>query len=255
MSAIKQYFNRAREVEQQYKVWEANMIAKLEVKKEEEILKENKFCEEEFSKCDSLLQRDWSIDEIDINDLIQELQDDAFYKIVDNAHMYSKRIQDILYRYQEKPYLNKLSIKVKELDDDGFDDLKEQQEVEQQKQFDNAWEEFKTEQGLTRPEGEHDNEYNELYDKLNKLKTKLEEVKSKPIPSPKTNSYVPPHLRGKVQEAPKPNPEIEKIEKEIQEVENEIKKIKNKIEEEEKVWQNDRKKYHFNEIWNKMYKV
>jgi hypothetical protein len=248
MSAIKKFFNHAREVEQRQIEWENKRIAKLEKIKEEE--EKPKTYEEEFIECDNLLRRDWFLDEQSILELIQELPDSAFYKIIDNAHIYSKTIQEILYRFKVPSYIDKLKLQVREIDDDEMYELDMQREAKQKEQFDNVWKIFKAEMGLTRPEGDVDTKYNELFEKVKEVTKKLEEEKVKPTPK---KAYVAPHLRGK--ETQVVNVEIEKIQNELRNLENEIKKVKIEIDNEEQKWEDERKQYHYTEIWNKMCQV
>ncbi len=245
MSAIKQFFNNVREVEKRRTEWENKMIAELEKIEEEQEIPET--YEDEFIECDNLLRRDWFLDDNSILELIQELPDSAFYKIVDNAHTYSKTIQDILYRFKVPSYLEKLKLNIREIDDDEMDDINIQQEAKTKEQFDKAWQTFKAEVGITRPEGDVDNKYNELFEKVKQLNKKLEEEKNK---SASKKAYVPPHLRGK--EIQTVSVEVEKIQNELRNLENEIKNVKTEIDNEEQKWENERKQYHFTEIWNKM---
>lgn len=249
-AAIKNFFNHNREVAQRRKEWESKMIAQLETV--EEIEEPIDTCEEEFSECDNLLRRDWFIDDVDILDLIQELPDTAFYRIVDNAHNYSPHIQDILYRFKVPSQINEINLKVREIDEDEMEDLYTEEQTKTDERFEKAWQTFKVEMGLIRPEGNVDNKYNDLFDKLNVVKRKIEEEKNK---SNAKKTYVPPHLRGKQQATPVVNVEIEKLQTQLQDLENEIKKVKIELDQEETKWEDERKQYHFTEIWHKMCEV
>lgn len=250
MSAIKNFFNHAREIEQRRKEWESKY--NVEIEEFEPIPDVVYNCEKEVLECDTLLRRDWFIDDEDVLELIKDLSDPAFFKILERLDTYSSRIQTVLYDFRSKTYMDKFKLKIRNIDDDELYNRFIEREIQLNKKLDSLWEQYKLDHGLNRPDGELDDNYNELYNKLKEVKKKLEEEKNKPV-APVKQSYVPPSMRDKVQpKKPTISIEVEKLQNEVARIENEIRKVKNQIEEEEHKWNNDRKEYHHRELWQKM---
>lgn len=247
MSAIKNFFNHAREVEQRRKELENKFD--IEIEEFETIPDVITNCEKEVSECDFLLRRDWFVDDEDVIELINSLSDPAFFKIVERLDSYSSRIQSVLYYLQPKPYMDKFKLKIREITDDDLYNMYVENEKNTKEKLDLLWNKFKIEQGLSRPESELDDKHTELYEKLNETKKKLEDESKKSAP---VQSYVPPSMRNKVQPKPIITMEMEKLQNQVAKIENEINKLKIQIQEEEHKWENDRKEYHFTELWHKM---
>ena len=120
----------------------------------------------------------------------------------------------------------------RDMTDDDMFMMKQKQEEEIVRKVDEAWNEYKKKYGLTRPDGDVDTRYTELYEELQEKRKELETLKKN---TPK--KYVPPSARGK-EEA---NPEVSALEKKILKLENEIEDAKKDIELEEQIWENGRK--------------
>jgi len=145
---------------------------------------------------------------------------------MDNVHKYPVNVQEtLLYSFNPPTFSNK-SLKLKNLtDEDMFQIYKvEQQRLE--KLFNEEWNKHKKETGVTRPIGDVDERYTDLYDELQTAKRKLDEV---------SKVYVSPRLKKQG------NTEADKVQENIKRIENEIVQVKKEIEQEEKKWEDERK--------------
>jgi len=230
MTAIQKFFDNAREVARRQKEWEEKMIREME---NPQIIEEvtNNY-EEEFLEFDFLLRRNWFDEDYDIIDLVWEASEEVFERIMKNVDVYPERVRLVLlYTFNPPKLATKLKLKWRELSDlEMYRNQKEHQE-NLNKKVDEAWILYKKEFGLSRPDGEVDAKYTELYERLQEKKQELETKKNKP-----SKTYVPPSMRGKVA-----NPEVDIVEKEIRKLENEIDDVKKLIELEEQIWDNGKK--------------
>jgi len=230
MAALKQFFDHSREVAKRRKEWEDRMIREMENPK---IIPEvvNNY-EEEFLEFDSLLRRDWFISDDDIVELVWDASEEVFEKIMKNVNVYSERVRTVLlYTFDPPKFSTKLKLKCTDLSDLEMFKREKSWQEEIAKKVDEAWMVYKKEQGLSRPDGDVDSKYTDLYELLQKTKKELETKKNTV-----SKVYVPPSMRGKVA-----NPEVELLEQKIQKLENEIIQAKKEIELEEKIWENGKK--------------
>lgn len=228
MAAVKSYFDNARDVARRKAEWRQKRMEELmnpEVD-EEAILAE----EEEFQMFDSLLRRNWFVNDYDIIDLTWDASEEVFQRIMDNVHTYPEDVREVLCYTFKPPKFSKKTFR--ELSDEDMINMKKKQEEEIYKKVDEAWIQYKKEHGLSRPEGDVDTNYTDLYEELQATNKELETLKKT---TPK--KYVPPSARGK-EEA---TPEVTALEKKILKLENEIVEAKKDIELEEQIWENGRK--------------
>jgi hypothetical protein len=230
MTALQKFFDNAREVAKRRKEWEKKMIREMENPKIIEEVTNN--YEEEFLEFDFLLRRGWFDEEYDIINLVWEASDEAFERIMKNVNAYPERVRLVLlYTFNPPKVSTKLKLKWREVSDlEMYRKQKEHQEKLNEK-VEDAWKVYKKEFGLSRPDGDVDARYTELYEQLQEKKKDLEAKKNKP-----SKTYVPPSMRGKIT-----NPDVEIVEKEIRNLENEIDRVKKLIELEEQIWENGKK--------------
>lgn len=228
MAAVKIYFDNAREVAKHKAEMRQKRMERITNPKvdEQAIIAE----EEEFLMFDSLLRRNWFVNDHDIMDLVWEASEKAFLRIMDNVYTYPEDVRELLCSAFNPPKYAKKTFR--ELSDDDMVMMKKKQEEELARKVDEAWNEYKKNYGLTRPDGDVDTRYTDLYEELQETKKELENLKKN---TPK--KYVPPSARGK-EEA---TPEVSALEKKILKLENEIVDAKKDIELEEQIWENGRK--------------
>lgn len=192
--------------------------------------KQDKVDDEEFLHFDALLRRDWFVNDYDIIDLVWQASEEVFERIKKNIHTYSDRIQEVLMYTFDPP---KFSTKqCRDLSDDEMAKMANDMEQQTAKKVDEAWKIYKEKHGLSRPDGDLDERYTDLYDQLQEKKKELETFKKN---APK--KYVPPSMRGKEET----DPALEALEKKIFKLKNEIVEVKKDIELEEQIWENGRK--------------
>ena len=231
MTAIQQFFEHNREVAKRQAEREKKRLEELKNPKViEEIIVVN---EEEFQEFDALLRRNWFVDDEDIIGLIWEASEEVFLRIMEQVQTYPERVRDVLVNAFDPPKLaEKVSLKTRELSDEDMYRMLKNQEDATKKKVDEAWIEYKKKYGLSRPEGDVDARYTELYEKLQAKKKELESLQNKP-----SKTYVPPSMRGKAVA----NPEVTLLEKDILKLENEIVNAKKDIELYEQFWDNEKK--------------
>lgn len=242
MTALQQFFDHAREVAKRKKEREEKMKQEMENPK---LIQEvvNSY-EEEFLEFDFLLRRDWFNEDSDILDLVWEASEEAFEKIMKNVDSYSDRVRNVLvYTFNPPKLSTKLKTKCRDLSDlEMYRKQKEHQEA-LLKKVDEAWIRYKKDFGLSRPDGDVDAKYTELYDRLQEKKKELETKKNKP-----SKTYVPPSMRGKMTTS-----DNDPLEKEIQRLENEIVTVKKQIELEEQIWENGKKSSVYEQLLQSVY--
>jgi hypothetical protein len=149
-----------------------------------------------------------------------------------NLYSYSDRVQSVLlYTFDPPKFAEKATLKCRDISDTELYKMRKDQDDQIAKKVDEAWIQYKKQYGLSRPEGDLDALYTDLYEKLQQKKKDLETQKKK-----STKTYVPPSMRGKVA-----NPEVDLTEKIIQTLENEIEHVKKLIELDEQIWENGKK--------------
>lgn len=239
MSALKQYFvnNRERNVRREKRAIERIEEMKRRCQEAEDQAK--RACEREFSDIDVLLRRDWFVEDYDIIDLVWDVYDDVFDKIMNNTGAYSDRVRDVLVYTFNPPRLSKTR-KAREITDGELEEHYITKQKELDTKVDQAWKIYKTTRGLSRPDGDVDNRYTELYEKLQEKKKELEAEQKKG-----SKKYVPPSARGKVTPV---TPEVETLQKQISLFENEIAQAKKDIELEEQIWENVKKSEVYEEL-------
>lgn len=223
MSAIQEYFVNARKVAKRREEWVQKKIEEME---NPPVIEEVYSCEEEFSEFDSLLCRNWFLTNEDIIDLVWEASEDAFMKIMDNLHRYPKNVQEVLLYSFNPPTFSNKTLKLKNLTDEDMFQMYKAEQQRLEKLLDEEWNKHKKETGVTRPLGDVDEKYTDLYDELQRAKKKLEDV---------SKVYVSPSLKKQG------NTESDKAKENIKRIENEIVQVKKEIEQEEKKWEDDRK--------------
>jgi hypothetical protein len=239
MSLIKQHFtsNREREVRRQER--EIQKIETMKRRRQEAEQQAKKACEQEFSEIDSLLRRDWFVEDDDIIDLVWDVYDDVFDRIMSSVDSYSERVRNVLLYTFNPPRLSKTQ-KARYISEDELEAHFITQKKALDAMVDEAWKIYKTTRGLSRPDGDVDNRYTELYDTLQTKKKAFEDEQKKG-----TKKYVPPSARGKVTPI---TPELEAIQKQISMLENEIAQAQKDIELEEQIWENVKKSELYEEL-------
>lgn len=248
MSAVKQLFNRVREVkllkQQQREQRRTDRINK--IKQQEDL--DKKAFEEEFSEADSVLRTGYFDSEEYLIEYVWELEQDVFEKIMENKETYPEYVREFLINTFDPPKLATGKIRLVELTDDDMDRMEFEKEQEFDKQFELEWQKYKKEKGISRPETETDDKYTELYEDLQTVKNELDTELKKPSVGRK---YVTPAMRGKVTEVE--SPEILKLKEKIKNIENEIIKVKKEIKQEEDNWENEKRIQLSSEIINKVF--
>lgn len=247
--AIKQYFDHAREVALRKAAYEKKKIEEME--NPTPIPEEVYNCEQEFSEFDTLLRRNWFVDDSDIIDLVWDATQEAFDKIMENVHTYPIRVQTVLTN-TFNPKVNRVSrkttLKLKALTNADMLTMETLKQTEFDTRFETEWQLYKKENGLSRPDGDVDERYTEVYETLERTKKELEEEMKKPV----SKRYIPPSMRDKTVVL---SPEAEKLQKKVTLLENEILRVKKDIVTTEYIWENEKRLQHHNEIFNKMFQV
>lgn len=226
MSAIQQYFENGRVFAARQKELRQKLLMK---QTHLSTVEEVDTCEDEFLEFDTLLRRDWFVDDDDIIELVWDASEEAFVMIMNNLHTYSARVRSVLTNTFNMPKISqRVKMNVTCLTDDQLDHIETTKLKELSTKIEAAWQAYKKAHGLTRPENEVDDTYTELYEMLQeKKKTKELQNKSK-------KKYVAPSMRGKVEP-------VEPIDIEIQKLENEITNVQQKIKDEDQLWENGKK--------------
>lgn len=251
MSAIKQYFINQREVDKRKQEARKRKLAEKIASKTPVIVEDVYAFEEEFSEIDFLLRRNWFGEDSDIIDLLWDISEESFGRIMENLNTYPQRVRyTLISGFKPKYYTdcNLTKLPIKELTDGDLQTFEKNKYKELDQSIEIEWQKYKKERGLSRPEGDKDDKYTELYEEVNNTKKLLEDEVKKPT----SIKYVPVHMRGKV---PTVSPEVEKLQNKIKEIENEITKIKKEIKQEEEFWENDKRAESMSEIINKVFQV
>lgn len=249
MSVISQYFTRAREASKRRAEWEKKMIEESENPKP--VVEEIYNCAEEFSEFDTLLRRNWFIDDEHIIDLVWDATDEAFNKIMENVHTYPRSIRNVLmneFNPTNRKMPRNVTLKLKVITDDEMVELERTKQKEINNKFEAEWQSCIKQHGLSRPADIIDEKYTDLYEKLQAIKKQMEEE----VKKPSSKKYVPVQMRGTSSNI---NPEVEKLQTKIKDLENEIVKTKKEIEQQERIWENGKKANFTNEILNKVFNL
>jgi hypothetical protein len=230
MAAIQRFFDNNRNVKQRMVELRVKRIEDYQNKLRLEEEKRIATIEEEFVQFDSLLRRNWFVNDYDIIDLVWEASEEVFERIKSNLHTYPERIQEVLMYTFDPPKLT--TKKCRELSDDDMVKMTTARQEQLDKKVNEAWEIYKKEKGLTRPDGDVDSKHTELYEDLQSTKRELEDYKKNA-----SKKYVPPSMRGKGDT----DPVLDTLEKKILKLENEIVEVKKDIQLEERIWENGKK--------------
>lgn len=239
MAAVKKYFEHLRDVEKKREEFKQKKIQEIEDQLRLQEEKRLAAYEAEFLEYDFLLRRDWFLDEDDILDLIWDISEETFQRIMENLNVYSLRVRTVLRSTVPQPKCStNSSLTVRDISE--LDLYREQAKHVQSllDKVDDLWIAYKKEHGLSRPDGEADAKYTELYESLQATKKQLDGEVNKP-----SKTYVAPSLRKK-----NVTPEVEKLQLRVTTIENEISNVQKEIELQEKIWDNDKKSHVFNKL-------
>lgn len=227
MAAIQQYFQSGREMVARRKEWHQKLLNK---KTHLDVVEEVDTFEDEFLEFDTLLRRDWFVDDGDIVDLVWDASHEVFQMIMKNMPMYSARVRTVLTNTFDMPKLSHLvKIKTRYLSEDELNHIEMSQLKDLSRKIEAVWQTYKNEHGLTRPENDVDDKYTELYETLQEKKKERDAQRNKAV-----KKYVPPSMRGK-------ETEPDAIDKTIQKLENEMSIVQQQVQVEEQLWENGKK--------------
>lgn len=248
MTAKQQYFIHIREVAQRNAEYKRKMIERM--KSSIDIVEDVYNCEHEFSEFDILLRRNWFLQDEDILELVWNASEEAFAKIIENVETYPEQVRNVLMdAFTPLKISEKVTLKIKELTTKDMLILQQTLNKEFDIKFRNVWQTYKKENGLTRPDGDLDDKYTDVYDTLQTIKKELENELNKPV---SIGKYVPPSIRSKT---PIVSPEVVKLQEKIKNLENEISQLKRGIVIKETIWENDKQLEYQSTILNKMFQL
>jgi hypothetical protein len=227
MAAVHQYFQSGREMAARRKEWQRKLLEKPSQPATVEKVDTH---EDEFLEFDTLLRRDWFEHDDDIVDLVWDASYEAFQMIMVNMPCYSSRVRSVLTNTFVMARVSQdVKISMKYLSEDDLGNIELVKLKDLGKKIEDAWRIYKKDHGLSRPENDVDDKYTELFETLQEKKRERDSQKDK-IPK----KYVPPSLRGKVDEP-------SSIDKEISKLENEILNVQRQVLLEEQRWENEKK--------------
>lgn len=245
MSAIQEFFKHQQELSARRKELEKKrrtMVRKPKVVVTEEVVDTNI---NEFSYYDSLLRRNWFVDDDLFMDLIWEAEQDVFDQIMENVETYPEYVRITLKeRFAPERNSDKVKLKYKEMTDDDVFRIYQDNQREFEAKLEVVWQKFKAERGLCREENELDDKVLQLEENLRKTKKSLEDLMNAP------KKYVAPSMRNKVNSSN--DADKEKIRVEIRNIENEIAETKKQIKEEEEKWENGKKREYYDQLCESM---
>lgn len=172
---------------------------------------------------DSLLTRNWFVDEESILDLLDQANDDTLNFVKENSYTYSDRV-----RYIVAPFncSSKLKMKCRSMTDAEIekvmDDWSKQNEIELEK----LWQEHKHTIGY-RPQEEVDDMLDDAWDLMQHAMNAVKNYRP--------GKYVPPSQRTTK------DPKLEKLEKELEKRENEFKQIQELVKQADNGWLQDKR--------------
>lgn len=178
----------------------------------------------------SLLVRNWFVNEEDITELISQTTDENFDKIKKNVDKYSDRVRYII-APQDFTCCSKLKTKCSELTDADMDTMTKTQKLADEAEFEEKWKEYSKTIG-DRPYDSIDGQLDDMWDSLQAEKNRLTQLLNK-----KKIKYIAPSARGKGTV----DPEQSIIEKRISILENEFQNIKNLVDHADSTWLDNKK--------------
>lgn len=172
---------------------------------------------------DSLLTRNWFVDEESILDLLDQADDETLNYVKSNTHKYADRV-----RYVVAPFncSSKVSMKCHVMTDDDMDKALEQWRKAQDIEFENLWNEHKKTIG-ERPQQEVDDMLDDAWDMMQHAHNAVQNYRP--------GKYVPPSQRTTK------DPKLEKLEKELEKRENEFKRIQELVDQADNGWLQDKR--------------
>ena len=228
-TAIKNFFNRNREVSAQK---EARRLQRIEDMKKITIIEveeEDLSFKEEVRELDFLLRRNWFDSEEVIHELLWDVNEDVFEEIVSRIGSYPYNIQQSIAGFIPMSKQLNLKLKIRELTDEDME-LQEIMKInKRRKETETAWEKYKIENNVHAPVGDADSEYDDVFTALQIAKKELEDAKKKSL----TGKYAPPHMRDTIVSS---NPHVIEAEKKIQNLENELQDQKELIKQRQNEW-------------------
>jgi hypothetical protein len=225
--AIKNFFDREREVTARMKAYFRRMEKQMNAPKEEVI--DTHAFDKEVEYFDVLLKRNWFLDSEGIEELLMDADEEVFQVIVDRAHTYPENVRAIIYSFLPISTSKYSKLKIRDITDEQMDLQEFKEKERKRKELSDGWEAYKVNQKLEPPVGYLDAELDDMFSELQELKKNLEDAKKKSL----TGRYVPPAMREKV--AAEDSHVIE-ITKQIQKAENEILLQNQRIEQEHHEW-------------------
>lgn len=247
MSIVKQAIHRIHHANLRREAWEKKTFE--EIMNPPPVIEEVYNCEQEFSEFDTLLRRNWFVDDDSIIELVWDATEEAFEKIMENVNTYPERVQRVLTNKFRPTFTRISKKKTKDLTNNDMDTIEYRNQKNFNERLEVEWQTYRKENGLSRPESDADERYTELYTRLQKTKRDLEEETKKPA----SKRYLPPSMRDKLPVTV--TPEVEKLQKTIQNLENEISQVKKEIVNEEYIWENDKRTQYKYTILNKMFSM
>lgn len=177
---------------------------------------------------DSLMTRDWFVDEESILDLLEQADDETREFFRENAHKYSDRV-----RYVVAPEMFSCSSKSKmnccDMTDEDMDRALLQWRKNQDIEFEKLWEQHKNTIG-ERPQQDVDDMLDDAWDLMQHAMNAVKNYKP--------SKYIPPSQRTVK------DPKLEKLEKELETRENEFKRIQELVTQTDNDWlQNKRDEF------------
>lgn len=178
------------------------------------------YCDYTFEEADFLLKRDWAIDIEDIRELLHELPDDTYFKVIENIDQYPNRVRDLF------PKKIETRIKVSDFTDKMMDEKIKKEEDDLDKWVKQHRSTFVA---PPRPREYIDDWFDETVSKIEQKRTILNDMIKL---SNKSKKYTPPGQRTIEQDEPM----IRDTRKQLETLENELVQVSKRIETSNKTW-------------------
>lgn len=179
---------------------------------------------------DTLLSRDWFDEPSDIIEVLDATDNNAFEYVYCNRHKYSTRIRKLIEPKDYKVPLNKLNIRVVDLTDSRFEQIKIEKNKKREALFENDWNEYsKTIQ--ERCFGDVDSVLDDIWDKFNLSKNILTKYIEKPI----VKKYTSPSSRVTI------DPKQKELENNVRMLENEYDLAQKAVDDTDTIYWNNKK--------------
>lgn len=226
MTAINQFFNHHREVSANREAF-YKMMDEKEDNLQIEVINTDLF-DDSVRYFDKMLMRNWFVDDESIHDLLMDADEDVFREIVIRVNKYSYNVRQVILSFF--PITDrKLKLKIRDITDTELELCEVRQLAMDKQSRDIKWETYVTENRLEAPIGELDEDYDEMLNVLELLKTELSDAKRKTL----VGRYVPPAMRDSILDV---DPMVMRVTKKIVTVENEIILQKKLIKQENDDW-------------------